>query len=190
MENIYVAYFSVYAISAFKFIGGIFLGLTEGLSVFETAVFTFLGSISSISVVSLAGDKFRTHITRFMAFVKKKVYALLFIIFQRLMPEKLFKKFQERVNYRLQPKRFTKLTRLSVKAWNRSGIKGIAFLTPVLLSPILGTIVAVSFRVPSRKLIPYMAVSCLVFSFAFSFVFKEFSDLIEEVLGIRVHMHR
>lgn len=190
MENIFFALFSVYAISAFKFIGGIFLGLAEGLSVFQTGFFTFLGSISSISVVSLAGEKFRTRIAEGYEYLKHKAYQCLLEVYQKLMPKGRHQKFQNKVEHRRQPKRFTKLTRLSVKTWNRFGIQGIAFLTPILLSPILGAVVAVAFRVPPKKLIPYMAVSCFFFSFVFSFAFNEFSDIIEQVLGIRVHKHR
>jgi hypothetical protein len=41
---------------------------------------------------------------------------------------------------------FSRRTRLAVRVWQRTGLVGIAFLTPLLLTPIGGTALAVSFR--------------------------------------------
>lgn len=41
---------------------------------------------------------------------------------------------------------------------------GIAFLTPIILTPIGGTILAVSFGAPKEKIILYMFISACVFS--------------------------
>lgn len=62
------------------------------------------------------------------------------------------------------PKRFTRRTRLAVRVWKRAGMAGIAFLTPLLLTPIGGTILAVSFRVKRGQLLLYMFVSALVWA--------------------------
>lgn len=61
-------------------------------------------------------------------------------------------------------KRFSRKTRLAVKIWQRAGMAGIAFLTPILLTPIGGTALAVSFRVNRVKLIGYMLVSAVVWA--------------------------
>lgn len=62
--------------------------------------------------------------------------------------------------YRSQkPKLFTSRTRLAVGIWKRFGMAGIAFLTPLLLTPIGGTALAVSFRVNRGRLFAYMLVS-------------------------------
>lgn len=58
-----------------------------------------------------------------------------------------------------QPKRFTKRTRLAVRIWHRFGLAGIAFLTPLILTPIGGTVLAVSFGVERAKLLLYMLIS-------------------------------
>lgn len=58
-----------------------------------------------------------------------------------------------------QPKRFTRRTRLAVRIWHRFGLAGIAFLTPLILTPIGGTILAVSFGVKRGHLLLYMLVS-------------------------------
>lgn len=67
--------------------------------------------------------------------------------------------------YRPQkPKRFTKRTRLAVRIWKRFGMAGIAFLTPLLLTPIGGTVLAVSFRVSRGQLLLYMLVSAALWA--------------------------
>jgi hypothetical protein len=48
--------------------------------------------------------------------------------------------------------------------WNKYGLAGVAALTPVLFTPIGGTIVAVSFRAPKKKIIVYMLVSAIFWS--------------------------
>lgn len=49
--------------------------------------------------------------------------------------------------------------RRMVRIWNKFGISGIAFLTPILFTPIGGSIVAMSFGEQPRRIIGYMAVS-------------------------------
>ncbi len=65
-----------------------------------------------------------------------------------------------RRRYRAQPpKRFTKRTRFAIRIWQRFGLAGIAFLTPLILTPIGGTALAVSFGVERAKLLLYMLIS-------------------------------
>lgn len=59
------------------------------------------------------------------------------------------------------PKRFTHRTRLAVRVWKQSGLAGIAFLTPLILTPIGGTILAVSFRVGRFQILVYMLISAV-----------------------------
>ena len=64
--------------------------------------------------------------------------------------------------YYPQPaKRFTKRTRMAVRIWKRSGMAGIAFLTPLILTPIGGTILAVSFGVKRGLILLYMLISAV-----------------------------
>jgi len=60
-----------------------------------------------------------------------------------------------------KPKRFTKRTRMAVRIWKRFGMAGIALLTPLLLTPIGGTVLAVSFRVSRGQLLLYMLISAV-----------------------------
>jgi len=67
------------------------------------------------------------------------------------------------------PKRFSKSSRRAVRIWKRFGIIGIAALTPLLFTPIGGTIIAVAFRVPRREIFLWMAISGLSIGAAVSF---------------------
>ncbi|MEZ0542314.1 hypothetical protein [Fibrella arboris] len=57
------------------------------------------------------------------------------------------------------PRLFSKRTRLAVRIWQKSGLAGIALLTPILLTPIGGTALAISFRVPMPRIILAMLMS-------------------------------
>ncbi|WP_020597783.1 hypothetical protein [Spirosoma panaciterrae] len=57
------------------------------------------------------------------------------------------------------PKRFTRRTRLAIRIWKRAGMAGIALLTPLILTPIGGTILAISFGVKRGQLLLYMLIS-------------------------------
>ena len=56
-------------------------------------------------------------------------------------------------------KKFSERSRKFVTLWKKYGAAGVAFLTPILLTPIGGTILAVSFGTPRDKLILYMFIS-------------------------------
>ncbi|GAB3731489.1 hypothetical protein [Spirosoma lituiforme] len=58
-------------------------------------------------------------------------------------------------------KRFTRRTRMAVRIWKRFGMTGIAFLTPLLLTPIGGTILAVSFGVNRGRVLFFMLMSAI-----------------------------
>ena len=59
------------------------------------------------------------------------------------------------------PKRFTKRTRMAVRIYRKTGLAGIAFLTPLILTPIVGTALAVSFRLERFQIILYMLLSAV-----------------------------
>ncbi len=56
-------------------------------------------------------------------------------------------------------KLFTKRSRRFVVLWKKYGLVGVAVLTPLLLTPIGGTILAVSSGSPKGKIIIYMLIS-------------------------------
>ncbi|MBL7859438.1 MAG: hypothetical protein JNM57_17225 [Cyclobacteriaceae bacterium] len=73
-------------------------------------------------------------------------------------------------------KKFTPGNRRVVRIWKRFGLVGIAVLTPLGLTPIGGTILAVSFGAPKDKIIVYMLISAIVFAVVFSGVIYLFGQ--------------
>ncbi|RZS96006.1 hypothetical protein [Cecembia calidifontis] len=72
--------------------------------------------------------------------------------------------FKSHWNFRLTSKRFSKKSRAIVKTWKKFGPIGIASITPLLLTPIGGTIILTAFNVAKRKIFTYMLVSALIWS--------------------------
>lgn len=77
--------------------------------------------------------------------------------------------------YRKQkPPLFSKRTRLAVRVWKKSGMTGIAFLTPLLFTPIGGTLIAVSFKVPRLTIITQMLFWGVILGVVITLVVYEF----------------
>src|SRR5690606_8213336 len=68
---------------------------------------------------------------------------------------------------------FSTKNRRIVKVWQNSGAAGVAFLTPLLLSPVGGTLVMTSFGVDRKIIISYMLISSMWLSFAFGISIEE-----------------
>lgn len=77
---------------------------------------------------------------------------------------KFFKKPKEK------RKLFTKRNRMIVRVWRTYGLFGIAFLTPVIFSPIIGTMIAVSLGEKRKKIYFNMLFSAIFWGFIVSFL--------------------
>lgn len=87
---------------------------------------------------------------------------LLFAFFGDFMRTKVFNRmFAGR-------KKFSERNRKFVTIWRKYGLAGVAALTPILLTPIGGTLLAIGFGTPRNKLILYMFISASVWSVLFS----------------------
>ena len=65
-------------------------------------------------------------------------------------------------------KKFSERSRKFVTIWKKYGLVGVAALTPLILTPIGGTLLAVSSGSPKEKIIFLMFVSASVWSVVFS----------------------
>lgn len=74
---------------------------------------------------------------------------------------------------------FTKRNRRFVKIWNAYGVAGVAFFTPLLLTPIGGAILANAFGGSRSDIFKYMTLSALFWSFVITFVLFYARELIE-----------
>jgi hypothetical protein len=63
-----------------------------------------------------------------------------------------------------KPKLFSKRVRYAVDIWQRFGIKGIAVLMPLIFTPIGGSLLALSFKVPTARILFFMGISSLIWS--------------------------
>ncbi|MBX2965347.1 MAG: hypothetical protein KF845_04315 [Cyclobacteriaceae bacterium] len=75
-------------------------------------------------------------------------------------------------------KKFTTGNRRAIRVWQRFGLPGVAVLTPLLLTPIGGTLIAVSFGAPRDKILLYMFISASVFAVAMCYAVYEFGDYV------------
>ena len=72
-------------------------------------------------------------------------------------------------------KLFSAKNRKVVRVWRNYGLKGVAFLTPLLFTPIGGTLIAASFGETRKRIFLYMFASSAFWSVVFSlavFLFK------------------
>jgi len=95
---------------------------------------------------------------------------LAFAFFGDLIKRKVIDRFFKK------RKRFSDKNRRFVYIWRKYGLAGVAALTPVLLTPIGGVLLAISFGTPRDKLIIYMFVSASVWAVTLTFIIYEFGN--------------
>ncbi|SDY91104.1 hypothetical protein [Hymenobacter psychrophilus] len=72
---------------------------------------------------------------------------------------------------------FSRRTRTIVRIYRRFGMIGIAFLTPILFSPIGGTVIATQLHVPRWRILLHMSWSAVFWGFALTMLVVRFSHL-------------
>lgn len=75
-------------------------------------------------------------------------------------------------------KRFSRRNRRFVKIWRKWGIQGVSFLTPLLLSPLGGAILANAFGGRKKDIIIYMLISAIFWGFVISGFFYFVKELV------------
>ena len=73
---------------------------------------------------------------------------------------------------------FTKRSRNIIKVFSKFGMGGIAFLTPVLLSPIGGTVIATLLGVPRQRIMLHMLWSALLWGTALTYASAHFGHML------------
>lgn len=78
--------------------------------------------------------------------------------------------FREWLNriFRRDKRLFTKKNRRFVIFWRKYGLFGVSFLTPVIFSPVIGTLLVHAFGGSKKKIFGYMLISAIFWSFALS----------------------
>jgi len=104
---------------------------------------------------------------------------ILFTFFGDFMRNKVL----SRVGSSARKKKFSERTRNFVRFWRKYGIVGVAALTPILLTPVGGTILAVSFGAPKKQLILYMFISAAIWSVILSATIYILGNEVTAVIG-------
>lgn len=129
------AYFAVMAASSIKFVAGPITGFGIGLSMLETILCTWVGMMTTVTIMLTIGR-----------FLVQQI--------SRLRVQK--------------PKLFSGRARYAVRVWQRFGIIGIAVMTPLLFTPIGGSLLALSFKVPTLRVLFFMALSGIFWAIVFT----------------------
>lgn len=114
--------------SALKFFLGPIVGRSVNMEWYYTALFTAIGMMLSVVIVSYLG----TYLRDWIASKRDK-----------------------------NKKIFTPSRRKIISIWKKFGIAGVAAITPLLLTPIGGSVVAVGFGVPPKTIIVYMSLAAI-----------------------------
>ena len=72
--------------------------------------------------------------------------------------------------YVRKKKLFSPTKRRIVRVWKKNGMNGVAFLTPILFSPIIGTMIAISFGEEKQSILIKMLISAVFWGIILSFV--------------------
>lgn len=97
---------------------------------------------------------------------------LLFTLLGKILKQRIINRF-------FRPKRiFSKRNRRFVKIWRKYGVIGVSFLTPLLLTPIGGTLVLTSFGSPKNRIIFWMTVWAVFWATVFSSIIYFFGPKI------------
>ena len=80
---------------------------------------------------------------------------------------------------------FNKKTRRIIKIWKSFGVAGVAFLTPILLTPIVGTVVAALFGAPRKQIFLHMLWSAIVWSALLNLMVFEFGDIASQYIKLQ-----
>jgi membrane protein DedA with SNARE-associated domain len=129
----------VYFSSMLKFIFGPLGGYAARLNLVTTILTTVAGMMTVVFLFTYFGEWMREN------------------VFKR----KLFSRFKRK---KITKEKAQKLENL----WKRYGLVGVALLTPIILTPIGGTLLAVSSGSPKDKIIFYMFVSASFWAVVFS----------------------
>lgn len=80
--------------------------------------------------------------------------------------------FKNLLSLKFPKPKFTKRNRNIVRVWNKYGHVGIAFLTPLILTPVGGTLILVSFGTKKAKIYFHMLWSSILWATFFSFTIE------------------
>lgn len=151
MLEIILQYVSVIALSSLKVIPGLGLALVYEMNALEIFISLSAGGILGIFLFTLLGEQIRGWMKR---------------------------RRQKKYKDNPKPLKIRKARRI-LRIWNKYGLVGVAILTPPMISPPFGAIIAVAFRESRMRILIYMSISVVVWAAIFALL----GDQILELLG-------
>lgn len=146
-------YLLTFGLSAVKLILGLGAAVAPpGLTTIETYLCVCGGGIFGVFIYSFFGVRIRNAV---QSFREKR------------------RKGPRKINF--------KRLRFYVRVWKKYGLVGIAFLTPPLLSPPIGTLIAVSMGESVKRILLYMSISILIWGVLFAALGRGILEIMENL---------
>lgn len=82
-----------------------------------------------------------------------------------------------------KPNKESKSNKRLITIWKKYGLTGVALLTPLLLTPIGGTLLAISSGSPKEKIIAYMFLSASFWAFIFTIAIYFFGNQVGKYIN-------
>ena len=149
LESI-LEYLSVIALRSLKVLPGLGLSLVYKMNTLEIFICLSIGGILGVILFTFLGEVIRT-------WLKKR---------------RMRRKKDEQ-----KPLKIRKARRI-LRLWHKYGLIGIAILTPPMISPPFGVIIAVAFRESRARIILYMAISVLAWALVLALLGDQILDLL------------
>jgi len=135
-------------------------GLEEYLTIFVISMFKFVGG--PLAGIAFGLSYLETSIVTVLGMMTSVVTVSFFGSGFRRWLDKVFRRNR---------KLFTKRNRRFVTFWRKYGLFGVSFLTPVVFSPVIGTLLVNAFGGSKKKIITYMLISAVFWAFTLTKVY-------------------
>ena len=152
MLELILQYVSVIALSSLKVIPGLGLALVYEMNALEIFICLSAGGIIGVFLFTLAGEQIRSWLKR---------------------------RRMEKNKDNPKPIKIKRARRI-LRIWNKYGLIGVALLTPPMISPPFGSIIAVAFREKRPRILLYMSISVLVWALIFALLGETILDFLGE----------
>jgi hypothetical protein len=167
----------VILISSVKFVAGppfaTYFDTNVDFSYFETVAYCVIGGMLGVTAFSY----FTRYIFMLWDYRKKVFYKVtgrkeVFTDPIVDIPDKVEVNYVYVDSSKKKNRIFTPRNRRIVKVWSKYGLAGIAFLTPIIISIPIGTVIATRLVHNKKKIFLYMFLSILFWSLTMNFIFE------------------
>lgn len=187
--NEFIKILLVILLSSVKFVAGppfAYFDDRYDFTFFETVLYCVIGGMLGVGVFTF----FSIEIQLIVTWIKRqwaKAFSKPQIFSKPIATEENLE-----INYELvktdHKKVFSPQSRKFVRIWKRYGLIGVSFLTPVIISIPIGTIIANAFEANKKKIFMYMFFSILFWSILLTGIFEflhvvNIPELKERILG-------